>query len=76
MALIAPLQERRIRKKISGGMSIDGFSSYVEEKFEQVKLDSRPREGVKIPEPGALIVDRTVALKKPMVKDKDSAAEN
>jgi protein disulfide-isomerase len=60
----------------SCGMSIEGFSSYVEEKFEQVKLDSRPREGVKIPEPGALIVDRTVAPKKPMAKDKDSAAEN
>ncbi|KIX02447.1 protein disulfide-isomerase domain [Rhinocladiella mackenziei CBS 650.93] len=61
-------------ERYSGERTMEGFSNYVEEKLEQIKPGSRPREGVKVPEPGAKSIDRTSAPEKPLAKDKDAAA--
>ena len=60
-------------EKYSGEKSMEGFSHYVEEKLEQIKPGSRPREGVKVPEPGAKSIDRSEAPEKPLAKHKDAA---
>ena len=61
-------------EKYSGEKSMEAFSNYVEEKLEQIKPGSRPREGVKVPKPGANSVDRTASPDTPLAKDKDAAA--
>ncbi|EXJ90274.1 protein disulfide-isomerase [Capronia coronata CBS 617.96] len=61
-------------ERYSGDRTMEAFSHYVEEKLEQIKPGSRPREGVKVPKPGAKGVDRTASPEKPLAKDKDSAA--
>ncbi|OAP60400.1 protein disulfide-isomerase domain [Fonsecaea erecta] len=61
-------------EKFTGGRSMEDFSNYVEEKLEQIKPGSRPREGVHVPKPGAKSVDRTAEPEKPLAKDKDVAA--
>ncbi|OQV07477.1 hypothetical protein CLAIMM_11904 [Cladophialophora immunda] len=61
-------------EKYTGGKSMEDFSNYVEEKLEQIKPGSRPREGVRVPKPGAKGVDRTAEPEKPLAKDKDVAA--
>ncbi|RMZ81459.1 hypothetical protein DV738_g2256, partial [Chaetothyriales sp. CBS 135597] len=40
-------------EKYSGGKKMEDFSSYVEEVLERIKPGSRPREGVRVPKPGA-----------------------
>ena len=50
---------------------MEEFSHYVEEKLEQIKPGSRPREGVKVPKAGASSIDRSQAPEKPLAKDKD-----
>ena len=61
-------------EKYTGAKSMQGFSNYVEEKQEQIKPGSRPREAVKLPEPGASSVDWTTQPENPLAKDKDTAA--
>ncbi|OAL32595.1 protein disulfide-isomerase domain [Fonsecaea nubica] len=61
-------------EKYAGGKSMEDFSNYVEEKLEQIKPGSRPREGVHVPKPGAKGVDRTAEPENPLSKDKDVAA--
>ena len=53
---------------------MEQFSHYVEEKLEQIKPGSRPREGVKVPKAGAKSIDRSQAPEKPLAKDKDPQA--
>ena len=57
-----------------GGRSMKDFSHYVEERLEQIKPGSRPREGVKVPKAGAKSIDRKQAPEKPQAKHKDAAA--
>jgi len=61
-------------EKYTGGRTMEAFSSYVEEKLEQIKAGSRPRGGVKVPKVGATSVDRTALPDTPLSKDKDPAA--
>ena len=56
-----------------GQMSMEEFMHYTEEKLEQIKPGSRPREGIAIPEPGSTSVDRS-KVQKPLAKDKDAEA--
>jgi len=59
-------------ERYTGPRSMEGFSNYVEEKLEQIKPGSRPREGVKVPQPGAT---GTGALpEQAQSNDKDAAA--
>ena len=60
-------------EKYSGGKTMQEFSHYVEEKLEQIKPGSRPREGVKVPEAGAEGIAKG-GPEKPLAKDKDAAA--
>lgn len=61
-------------ERFSGDKAMQGFSNYVEEKLEQIKPGSRPREGVKVPDIGAKSVDRSSTPDRPLAKDKDAAA--
>ena len=61
-------------EKYTGDKTMEAFSHYVEEKLEQIKPGSRPREGLKVPEAGASSVDRTASPETPLAKDKDTAA--
>jgi protein disulfide-isomerase len=57
-------------EKYTGGRTMADFSHYVEEKLEQIKPGSRPREGVKVPEAGAKFAEKA-APEVPLAKDKD-----
>ncbi|KAK5044720.1 hypothetical protein LTR84_010494 [Exophiala bonariae] len=61
-------------EKYSGQRTMEAFSSYVEEKLEQIKPGSRPRGGVKVPKAGAKSADRTTLPHTGVAKDKDPAA--
>src|SRR5437763_114553 len=61
-------------EKYDGKKTMEAFSNYVEEKLEQTKPGSRPRQGLKVPEPGARSVDRTALPETLSGKDKDVAA--
>ena len=61
-------------EKFEGEKTMQGLSQYVEEKLEQIKPGSRPRQGLALPEPGASSVDRTAAPDTLQSKDKDAAA--
>jgi protein disulfide-isomerase len=61
-------------ERYTGDKSMEGFANYVEEKLEQIKPGSRPKEGVKVPKPGAKEIDRSSAPETPLAKDKDTAA--
>jgi len=58
-------------KKFDGPKDMDGLSKFVEDTLESIRPGSRPKEGVKLPEPGATSVDTTAAPDKPVEKDKD-----
>jgi protein disulfide-isomerase len=61
-------------EKYTGEKTIPALSHYLEEKLEQIRPGSRPREGLKVPEVGAKSVDRTAVPETPLAKDKDTAA--
>ena len=61
-------------ERFTGEKTMEEFSHYVEEKLELIKPGSRPREGVKLPKPGANSIDRTAQPELPLAKDKDVAA--
>lgn len=67
-------KDGKLVEKYTGGKSMEEFSHYVEEKLEQIKPGSRPKEGVKVPKPGAKGVDRAATPEVPLAKDKDTAA--
>jgi protein disulfide-isomerase len=60
--------------KYTGEKTISALSHFVEEKLEQIRPGSRPREGLNLPEVGAKSVDRTALPEVPLAKDKDTAA--
>lgn len=51
-----------------------GLSAFVEETLESVRPGSRPAEGVKLPESGAISVDTGAKVEAPAKKDKDVGA--
>lgn len=57
-----------------GKKTMEGISEFIEEKLEQIRPGSRPREGLKLPEPGAKAVDTKAAPDKPVAKDKNPDA--
>lgn len=61
-------------EKYTGEKTLPALSQYVEEKLEQIRPGSRPREGLKVPEVGAKRVDLTALPETPVAKDKDAAA--
>ena len=63
----------RIRK-FEGKKDMAGLSAFVEENLESVRPGSRPKDGVKLPEPGATSVDTAATPEEPARKDKDPAA--
>jgi protein disulfide-isomerase len=67
-------RDSELVEKYTGEKTIPALSHYVEEKLEQIKPGSRPREGLKVPEVGAKSVDRTAMPETPLAKDKDAAA--
>lgn len=54
-----------------GKKTMEGLSQFIEEKLEQIRPGSRPRKGVKLPEPGAKGVDTKAEPDKPVAKDRD-----
>lgn len=63
-------------EKFEGDKTMADLSHFVEEKLEQIKPGSRPREGPKLPEVGANSVDTAAAPEKAQAKDKNAAAGN
>ncbi|KAI9804537.1 MAG: hypothetical protein M1825_001436 [Sarcosagium campestre] len=61
-------------KTFSGKKHMEGLSQFVEESLESIRPGSRPKEGLKLPEPGAKGVDLTAKPDAPKAKDKDVAA--
>ena len=61
-------------EKYTGKKAIEDMSNYIEEKLEQIRPGSRPKEGVKVPEPGATSSPQIEAPQAPLAKDKDVAA--
>lgn len=67
-------KDGQLVEKYSGQRSMEAFSSYVEEKLEQIKPGSRPRGGLKVPKAGAKTADRTALPGTQVSKDRDPAA--
>lgn len=67
-------KDGQVVEKYSGQRTMEAFSSYVEEKLEQIKPGSRPRTGVKVPKAGAKSADHAVLPGTHSSKDKDPAA--
>ncbi|KAL2406041.1 hypothetical protein ABEF93_001734 [Exophiala dermatitidis] len=67
-------KDGEVVERYKGEKTMEAFSNYVEEKLEQIKPGSRPRQGVKVPKPGAKGIDRAATPEKPLAKDKDTAA--
>jgi protein disulfide-isomerase len=67
-------KDGQLVEKYSGQRSMEAFSSYVEEKLEQIKPGSRPRGGVKVPKAGAKTADHAALPGTHLSKDKDPAA--
>ena len=61
-------------RKFEGKKDMAGLSAFVEETLESTRPGSRPKEGVKLPEPGATSIDTAAAPDQPASKDKDPAA--
>ena len=61
-------------RKFEGKKEMAGLSAFVEETLESTRPGSRPKEGVKLPEPEATSIDTTAPPEEPASKDKDPAA--
>ena len=61
-------------RKFEGKKDMAALSHFVEETLESIRPGSRPKEGVKLPEPEATSVDTAAAPDEPASKDKDPAA--
>ena len=60
--------------KFEGKKDMAGLSAFVEEILESTRPGSRPKDGLKLPEPEATSVDTEASPDKPAEKDKDPAA--
>lgn len=60
--------------KYEGERSVKSFSSFVEDKLEQIKPGSRPAQGLKVPKEGDRSVDGFIQPQVVEAKDKDKAA--
>jgi protein disulfide-isomerase len=58
----------------TGTLTIEELSHFIEERLEQIRPGSRPRKGLKLPEPGAKGVDTSAEPDNPVAKDKDRQA--
>ncbi|KAL9128552.1 MAG: hypothetical protein Q9217_002785 [Psora testacea] len=61
-------------KKFEDHKDMDNLSKFVEEHLESIRPGSRPKDGLKVPEPGATSVDTGTPPEKPARKDKDPEA--
>lgn len=61
-------------KKFDGKKDIAGLSAFIEDTLESTRPGSRPKDGMKLPEPEATSVDTAAPAEKPAEKDKDPAA--
>ena len=61
-------------KRFEGVKDMAGLSHFVEEVLETIRPGSRPKEGVKLPEPGARSVETGAQPDVPLKKDKNAAA--
>jgi protein disulfide-isomerase len=61
-------------EQYEGPKTMEGLSHFLEEKLELIRPGSRPRKGLKLPEPGAKSVDTKAEPDKPVAKDKDPEA--
>lgn len=53
---------------------MEDLSHYIEEKLEQIRPGSRPKEGLTLPKPGATSSPQDATPQAPVAKDKDVAA--
>ena len=58
-------------ERYKGEKTMDDIAHFLEEKLEQIKPGSRPREGIALPEPGAKSIDPDAKPRVPLEKDKD-----
>ena len=61
-------------KKFEGVRDMAGLSHFIEETLETIRPGSRPKDGVKLPAPGARSVDTGAQPDVPLEKDKNAAA--
>ncbi|KAA6414835.1 MAG: disulfide isomerase [Lasallia pustulata] len=61
-------------KKFEGTRDMAGLSHFIEETLETIRPGSRPKDGVKLPEPGASSVEAGAQPDVPLEKDKSPAA--
>ena len=61
-------------KKFDGKKDMAGLSTFIEDTLESTRPGSRPKDGMKLPEPEATSVDTAAPAEKPAEKDKDPAA--
>ncbi|KAI9798762.1 MAG: hypothetical protein M1833_004592 [Piccolia ochrophora] len=61
-------------KRFTGKKDMAGLSHFVEDALESIRPGSRPKEGLKLPKPGAKSVDTNAKPDAPLAKDKDAAA--
>ncbi|KAF6224756.1 hypothetical protein HO133_009950 [Letharia lupina] len=61
-------------KKFEGTKDMAGLSAFIEDTLESTRPGSRPKDGMKLPEPEATSVDTAAPAEKPAEKDKDPAA--
>lgn len=66
-------KESKLVKKFDGHKDMDGLSHFVEETLESIRPGSRPKGGVKLPEPGAHSIDTEAKSESSVEKDKDPA---
>lgn len=61
-------------KKFDGRKDMEALSKFVEDFLESVRPGSRPKEGMKLPQPGATSIDTDATPEQPAEKDKDPEA--
>lgn len=61
-------------KKFEGTRDMAGLSHFIEETLETIRPGSRPKDGVKLPEPGARSIEAGAQPDVPLEKDKNAAA--
>ena len=66
-------KDGKVIKKYEDKKDMHGLSAFVEETLESVRPGSRPKEGLKLPEPGATTVDTAAQPDQPAEKHKDAA---
>lgn len=67
-------KDGKIMKKYETKKDMAGLSAFVEEALESIRPGSRPKEGLKLPEPEATSIDTSAQPDKPAEKHKDPAA--